>query len=340
MQTGISLRFGGETGVVRRTWMARRSHPATWTRHLGFSYSKRENDALRLRRERDDRRRALRPQLEAWTANRRDGRCSGHRHRDLRRVTVGRRHRRHSDRWALRHPRHAGFVHQSAIRDVGRGRSRSALRERHRGRIILDAPAISAALGAPRPRPVLARDAFRPAKSASACRTISSSISVAPTPCAAGSLGSRRGRDQFIGTLEYTYVAQPVRPFSVKGFNFYAGVQVVAFADLGLTSERRRTTRRRTWRSTATASDCDCWCRSSTSSASTSPGASRDKARPSISACRSRPLASVSACADDEPRGRRQPYVVSARCAHTRLCRLPNKSSDSSRRIAARSLRR
>ena len=41
-QTGISARFGGETGVsvtVDGTTIT----PGTWTRHLGFSYTKREN---------------------------------------------------------------------------------------------------------------------------------------------------------------------------------------------------------------------------------------------------------------------------------------------------------
>ena len=47
-------------------------------------------------------------------------------------------------------------------------------------------------------------------------------------------LGSRRGRNQFIGTAEYTYVLQPVRPFTVKSLNLYAGLQVVGFADLGV----------------------------------------------------------------------------------------------------------
>ena len=47
-------------------------------------------------------------------------------------------------------------------------------------------------------------------------------------------LGSRRGRNQFIGSLEYTYVALPVRAFSVAGVNLYAGLQVVGFADVGL----------------------------------------------------------------------------------------------------------
>ncbi len=47
------------------------------------------------------------------------------------------------------------------------------------------------------------------------------------------SFGSRRGRNQFIGTLEYNYVVLPVRAFTVKGLNLYAGVQLVGFADVG-----------------------------------------------------------------------------------------------------------
>jgi len=46
-------------------------------------------------------------------------------------------------------------------------------------------------------------------------------------------LGSRIGRNQFIGTAEYNFVALPVTPFSVVGFNAYAGLQIAAFADVG-----------------------------------------------------------------------------------------------------------
>jgi outer membrane protein assembly factor BamA len=47
-------------------------------------------------------------------------------------------------------------------------------------------------------------------------------------------LGSRRGRNQFISSAEYTFVVRPVSAFSVAGFNLYAGIQAAAFADLGL----------------------------------------------------------------------------------------------------------
>ena len=48
------------------------------------------------------------------------------------------------------------------------------------------------------------------------------------------SLGSRRGRNQFIGSVEYTYVLQPITSFSIFGLNLYAGLQVVGFGDVGL----------------------------------------------------------------------------------------------------------
>lgn len=47
-------------------------------------------------------------------------------------------------------------------------------------------------------------------------------------------LGERLARNQFIGSLEYAYIARPVTAFSVAGLNLYAGVQVVGFGDLGM----------------------------------------------------------------------------------------------------------
>jgi outer membrane protein insertion porin family len=47
-------------------------------------------------------------------------------------------------------------------------------------------------------------------------------------------LGTRLGRHQFISGVEYTYVVHPVTPFSVAGLHFYGGLQLAAFADLGL----------------------------------------------------------------------------------------------------------
>jgi outer membrane protein assembly factor BamA len=49
-------------------------------------------------------------------------------------------------------------------------------------------------------------------------------------------LGSRRGGNQLLGTAEYAYVLLPKTAFSVRSFNLYAGLQVVGFADIGLTA--------------------------------------------------------------------------------------------------------
>ena len=48
------------------------------------------------------------------------------------------------------------------------------------------------------------------------------------------SLGSRLGKHQAIGTVEYLYTLVPVRPFTVFGLNLYGGVQAAAFSDVGL----------------------------------------------------------------------------------------------------------
>lgn len=47
------------------------------------------------------------------------------------------------------------------------------------------------------------------------------------------SLGSRTGKNQAIGTVEYLHAVVPVRPFTVFGMNLYGGIQLAAFGDLG-----------------------------------------------------------------------------------------------------------
>lgn len=44
---------------------------------------------------------------------------------------------------------------------------------------------------------------------------------------------SRRGKNQFIGTIEYRYTAVPTRSFRVFGANLYAGVALAGFVDVG-----------------------------------------------------------------------------------------------------------
>ena len=85
-------------------------------------------------------------------------------------------------------------------------------------------------VGASRARPLLARDV---SDSTSTTLEYLSSLWGAPTAYAVGTSGRGAVDNQFIGTLEYTYVVQPVRAFTVKGLNLYGGLQLVGFADVG-----------------------------------------------------------------------------------------------------------
>jgi len=44
---------------------------------------------------------------------------------------------------------------------------------------------------------------------------------------------ARRGKNQFISTIEYRYTAVPTRSFRVFGLNLYAGLALAAFTDVG-----------------------------------------------------------------------------------------------------------
>ena len=46
-------------------------------------------------------------------------------------------------------------------------------------------------------------------------------------------INARHGKDQWLNTFEYRYDLVKLRDFSVHGLNFYAGVQLAAFADAG-----------------------------------------------------------------------------------------------------------
>ena len=46
-------------------------------------------------------------------------------------------------------------------------------------------------------------------------------------------INARHGKNQWLNTFEYRYDLVKVRDFSIKGQNFYAGVQLAAFADSG-----------------------------------------------------------------------------------------------------------
>ena len=47
------------------------------------------------------------------------------------------------------------------------------------------------------------------------------------------SFGTRRGKNQFITTVEYRYTVVPTRSFRVFGLNLYGGLALAAFTDVG-----------------------------------------------------------------------------------------------------------
>jgi outer membrane protein insertion porin family len=46
-------------------------------------------------------------------------------------------------------------------------------------------------------------------------------------------IDARHGKDQWLNTLEYRYELFKVHDYSIKGFNFYSGIQLAVFADAG-----------------------------------------------------------------------------------------------------------
>jgi outer membrane protein assembly factor BamA len=47
------------------------------------------------------------------------------------------------------------------------------------------------------------------------------------------SFGTSRGKNQFISTVEYRFMALPTRSFRVLGLNLYGGLALAAFTDVG-----------------------------------------------------------------------------------------------------------
>jgi len=47
------------------------------------------------------------------------------------------------------------------------------------------------------------------------------------------SFGARRGKNQFLSSIEYRYAVVPTRSFRVFGLNLYGGLTLAAFTDVG-----------------------------------------------------------------------------------------------------------
>ena len=165
--------------------------------------------ALRLRRTRDVGRRAFRPQLRRRPARGRARRASRDRDRDLRRVALAGWRGRRADVRRVRLARHAGSSTNPRTARGPKSRSSGLTETQSSWTVILDGRRFQRlsdrhGSGCSRSR------RFRPARSASGLPEYLQFALGGANSVRGWSLGSRRGRNQFIGTLEYTWVVQPV----------------------------------------------------------------------------------------------------------------------------------
>ena len=230
-QTGVALRFGGETGVsvtVDATTMT----PGTWMRHVGFSYTSRDNELYNF----DER---------ATTADMRVARNWNHGLRtgavgDVLAIDTGSSGLSLSDDGTDVVPTVGGFVTLDTL-DSSTNPRAGTWAEAEVDRLFGNASSWTVIVDGRR----FQRLSDRHGLGLFSLATFQSGEVGVGLPAylqfdlggantvRGWTLGSRRGRNQFIGTAEYTYVVQPVRPFTIKGLNLYAGLQMVGFADLG-----------------------------------------------------------------------------------------------------------
>ena len=230
-QTGVALRFGGETGVsvtVDATTMT----PGTWMRHVGFSYTSRENELYNF----DERATTADVRLARnWNHGLRTGVVG-----DVLAIDTGSSGASLSDDGTDVVPTLGGFVTLDTLDSSTNPRS-GTWAEAEVDRLFGNASSWTFIVDGRRFQRLSDRHGLG-LFSLATFQTGEVGVGLpaylqfdlgGANSVRGWTLGSRRGRNQFIGTAEYTYVAQPVRPFTVKGLNLYAGLQVVGFADLG-----------------------------------------------------------------------------------------------------------
>jgi outer membrane protein assembly factor BamA len=231
-QTGVSLRFGGETGVSA-TLDATTITPGTWMRHIGFSYTSRVNELYDF----DERATTADVRIARnWMHGLRTGGTA-----DVLSIDTGSSGASLSVDGTDIIPTLGAFVTLDAL-DSATNPRHGTWAEVEVDRLRGDADSWTFILDGRRYQPLSDRHGL----GLFSLATFQSGEVGVQLPgylqfdlggansVRGWSLGSRRGRNQFIGTAEYTYVLQPVRPFTVKSLNLYAGLQVVGFADLGV----------------------------------------------------------------------------------------------------------
>ena len=231
-QTGVAARFGGETGVSA-TVDSTTITPGTWFRHLGFSYTSRRNTLYDF----DERATSADARLARnWSRGLRTGATA-----EILSIDAG------DSGAALSADGFDVVPTIGAFVTVDRTDSSTNPRdgwwaEAEIDRLFGDADSWTFILDGRR----FQRLADRHGLGIFALATLQTGEVGTSLPeylqFALGgantvrgwSLGARTERNQFIGTLEYTWVLWPVRSFSVAGVNLYWGLQLAGFGDLGL----------------------------------------------------------------------------------------------------------
>ena len=230
-QVGVAARFGGETGVSATADVTTIT-PGSWTRHIGFSYTSRENELYDF----DER---------ATTADVRVARNWAHGVRagvtaDVLAIDTGSSGLSLSDDGTDVVPTVGGFVTLDTL-DSSTNPRLGTWTEAEVARLFGNASSWTFIVDGRRFQRLSDRHGLG-LFSLATFQTGEVGVGLpaylqfdlgGANSVRGWTLGLRRGRNQFIGTAEYTYVVQPVRPFTIKGLNLYAGLQVVGFADLG-----------------------------------------------------------------------------------------------------------
>lgn len=230
-QSAVSFRFGGETGVSA-TLDATTITPGTWMRHVGFSYTSRENELYDF----DERATTADVRVARnWVHGLRTGGTA-----DVLSIDTGSSGASLSADGTDTIPTLGTFVTLDTL-DSSTNPRHGTWAEVEMDKLLGDADSWTFILDGRR----FQRLSDRHGLGLFSLATFQTGAVGVQLPAylqfdlggansvRGWSLGSRRGRNQFIGTAEYTYVVQPVRPFTVKRLNLYAGLQVVGFADLG-----------------------------------------------------------------------------------------------------------
>jgi outer membrane protein assembly factor BamA len=231
-QTSVAAYFGGETGVAA-TFDGTTITPGTWARHLGFSYSDRENELYDF----DERATSVDARLARnWQHGVRTGVAA-----EVLAIDTGDSGQSLSADGTDVIPTLGAFLTVDTLDSSTNPRAGSWV-EVQVDRLFGNAHSWTFTLDGRVFQPLFNRHglglfglaSFQTGEVGTDLPEYLQFALGGANTIRGWSLGSQRGRNQFIGTLEYTYVLQPVRAFTVAGLNLYAGLQLAGFGDLGL----------------------------------------------------------------------------------------------------------